>query len=170
MNINLLAYYMGYAFCHAVNVQHLIAPPELMVPYVVYWQSDQPTPVPYPAATQNEAVEKARTERERRSSEITGWSSGREGLLPQAHGTKIDVLVIEGWVPGLEPPIEMLTAYRRDPFRLVQGFLWKDHPQVRRSAEDRRDFMREFQRGMLSQPFGQQCLEYVSRSEPFTSP
>jgi hypothetical protein len=67
------------------------------------------------------------------------------------------------------PPTEMFTYYRRGPFRLIQGFMWKEHQQVRRTAEDKREFMKEFKRGILSQPFGQQCLEYVARSEPFKS-
>ncbi|MGO4569270.1 hypothetical protein AB4Z52_30540 [Rhizobium sp. 2YAF20] len=163
MNENLLAFYMGYAFSHAVNTQHLLAPNELMVPYVVYWQDEQPAPVPYSAPTQNEAVQKANTARTQKAAEVTGWSSGREGLITPNDGTKLDVLFIEGWVPGLTPPLEMLVYCRKEPFKLIQGFMWKPHSQARK---DSRTFMMDFKRGIISQPFGQQCLEYVEHSEP----
>lgn len=119
-----LAFYMGYAFSHAIQVQHLLAPGELTVPYVVYWDNETPTPVPYPAATQHEAVANAQSAREQAVSG-SGWSSGREGTITQGNGAKMDVLVIEGWVPGLDVPLEVFVYYRKDPFRLFQGFLWK---------------------------------------------
>jgi len=162
MNENLLACYMGYAFSHAINVQHLLSPGELTVPYVVYWKDEEPTPVPYPAETQHEAVEKAHAARVQYS-EGTGWSSGREGMIDQGDGTKLDILLIEGWVPDLAPPLELLVYYRTGPFRLIQGFMWKNHPQARK---DGRAFMTEFKRGILLQPFGQQCMEYIERAEP----
>ncbi|BCG05440.1 hypothetical protein PPGU19_100080 (plasmid) [Paraburkholderia sp. PGU19] len=36
-----LALYMGYAFSHGINVQHLVAPGELTVPYVIYWENER---------------------------------------------------------------------------------------------------------------------------------
>ena len=161
MNEKSLACYMGYAFSQAVNLQHLLSPGDLAVPYVVYWKGEEPTPVPYPAATQQEAVEKAQAARIQYL-EGTGWSSGREGLIDQGNGTKLDALLIEGWVPGLAPPVELLVYYLRGPFRLIKGFMWKGHPQARK---DPRAFMAEFQRGILLQPFGRQCMEYIERAE-----
>lgn len=166
MKESLLPFYMGYAFSHAVNVQNLIEPPELMVPYVVYWEGEQPTPVPYPASTQAFAIEKACAAREQRAPRVTGWASGREGTITFDNDVKHDVLLIEGWVPGLSLPLEMFTCCRKAPFRLLNGFVWKNHSQVRRTKEETREFMKEFKRGILSQPFGQQCLEYIERSEP----
>jgi len=154
---------MGYAFSHAINVQHLLAPGELTVPYVVYWNEEEPTPVHYAAETQREAVEKALVARNQYS-DGTGWSSGREGLIDQGDGTKLDSLLIEGWVPDLAAPLELLVYYRTEPFRLIQGFMWKNHPQARK---DSRAFMTEFKRGILRQPFGQECMEYIECAEPF---
>ncbi|NKA72563.1 hypothetical protein GO285_01479 [Ralstonia solanacearum] len=161
MDDSRLARYLG--FSQAVHLQHVLAPEELTVPYVVYWDHEVPTPVPYPATTQAEAVEHARAARAQHR-EGTGWSSGREGWLDLGNGTKAEVLLIEGWVPGLEAPLEMFVYYRREPFRLVQGFLWKDHPQAR---QDRAAFAAEFKRGILMQPFGEQCLQCVEQAEPF---
>lgn len=155
-----LAFYMGYAFSHAIHVQHLLAPGELTVPYVVYWDNETPTPVPYPAATQHEAVANAHSARDQASSR-SGWSSGREGTVTQSNGAKMDVLVIEGWVPGLDVPLEVFVYYRTDPFRLIQGFLWKAHAQARK---DDLSFMAEFKRGILAQPFGQQCMECIDNA------
>ncbi|WP_321867669.1 hypothetical protein [Paraburkholderia tropica] len=157
-----LAFYMGYAFSHAIQVQHLLAPGELTVPYVVYWDKEIPAPVPYPAATQHEAVANAQSAREQAISG-SGWSSGREGLIAQSNGEKMDVLVIEGWVPGLDVPLEVFVYYRKDPFRLLQGFLWKTHEQARKDGPS---FMVEFRRGILAQPFGQQCMEVIDNAEP----
>jgi hypothetical protein len=156
-----LAFYMGYAFSHAIQVQHLLAPGELTVPYVVYWDNETPTPVPYPAATQHEAVTNAQSARERAASG-SGWSSGREGTITQGNGAKMDVLVIEGWVPGLDVPLEVFVYCRKDPFRLIQGFLWRAHAQARKDGPS---FMTEFRRGILGQPFGQRCLEVVDNAE-----
>ncbi|MBR8357884.1 hypothetical protein KDW10_11030 [Burkholderia vietnamiensis] len=156
-----LAFYMGYAFSHAIHVQHLLVPGELTVPYVVYWDNETPTPVPYPAATQHEAIANAQSARDRASSG-SGWSSGREGNVTQSNGAKMDVLVIEGWVPGLDVPLEMFVYYRTEPFRLIQGFLWKAHAQARRDGPS---FMAEFRRGILAQPFGQQCMECIDNAE-----
>ncbi|APR34877.1 hypothetical protein BTO02_04945 [Paraburkholderia sp. SOS3] len=38
-----LAFYMGYAFRHAMLVQHRLAPGELSVPYVVHRENETPT-------------------------------------------------------------------------------------------------------------------------------
>jgi hypothetical protein len=156
-----LAFYMGYAFSHAIQVQHLLAPGELTVPYVVYWNNETPTPVPYPAATQHEAVKNAQSAREQTASG-SGWSSGREGYVTQGNGAKLDVLVIEGWVPGLDVPLELLVYCRKDPFRLIRGFLWKAHAQARKDGPS---FMVEFKRGIMGQPFGQRCLEDLENAE-----
>ncbi len=161
-NEALLAFYMGYAFCHGVNVQHVLAPNELSVPYVVYWQGEQPSPTPYAAQTQAEAVNHAIADRAAKSATVTGWSSGWEVSVRQSDGTKLDAMLIDGWVPGLSSPVEMMVYIRKDPFRLVRGFMWKLHPEARKDAHT---FMQDFQRGMLSQPFGQQCLRYVEGSE-----
>ena len=163
MNENLLAFYMGYAFCHAVNLQHVLEPEALMAPFVVYWQDKQPNPVPYPAATQSEAVERASVERVQRGSEGTGRSSCREGLVPQNDGSKLDALLVEGWVPGLAPPLEMFVYYRKTAFRLIRGLLWKSHPYARK---DTHAFMAEFKNGILGHPFGATCLEYLDHAEP----
>jgi len=82
-------------------------------------------------------------------SEGTGWSSGREALIDQGNATQLDALLIEGWVPGLAPPVELLVYYLRGPFRLIKGFIWKSHPQARK---DPRAFTAEFRRGILLQP------------------
>lgn len=156
-----LALYMGYAFSHGINIQHILSPGELTVPYVVHWNNETPTPVPYPAATQQEAVANAYSAREQ-ASEGHGWSSGLEGAIDLGNGTKMDILVIEGWVPGLVSPLEMFVYCRREPFRLVHGFMWKGHEQARKDAQS---FMADFKRGILMQPFGQQCLEYVENGE-----
>ena len=161
MNEKHLALYMGYAFSHGINVQHLLAPGELTVLYVVYWNNKTPTPVPYSAATQHEAVANARSAREQAVG-VSGWSSGREGTVTQNDGTKLDILLIEGWVPGLDVPLEMLVYYRTQPFRLIDGFMWKEHAQARK---DRQSFMSDFQRGIFMQPFGQRCMEEVENAE-----
>lgn len=156
-----LAFYMGYGFSHAIHVQHLLAPSELMVPYVVYWDNDTPTPVPYPAATQHEAVANARSSRDQVIAG-SGWSSGIEGTVTQSSGVKMDVLVIEGWVPGLDVPLEVFVYYKRDPFKMIQGFFWKAHEQARKDGPS---FMAEFKRGILAQPFGQQCMQCIDNAE-----
>lgn len=161
MNEMLLAYYMGYAFCHGVNVQHLLAPQELAVPYVIYWDNKVPTPVPYYASSQEEAVANARLAR-RQAHDVTGWSSGREGFVTQKDGTKLDALVVEGWVPALDAPLEVFVYYRRNPFRLIYGFLWKVNPQARK---DTQAFAAEFQRGIQAHPFGEQCMNDVQNAE-----
>lgn len=163
MNENLLAFYMGYAFSHAINVQCRLAARELMVPFVVYWQGKQPKPVPYPALTQTEAVERANNARTQIAAEITGWSSCREGLVKQNDDTNLDTLFVEGWVLGLAPQLELFVYCRKEPFRLIRGFIWKSHPNARKDIPA---FMADFKNGILSQPFGQQCLEYVERAEP----
>lgn len=163
MNENLLALYLGYAFSHAVNVQHKLTAKELMVPFVIYWQGNQLEVVAYPAATQAEAVDQANAARVEKAAGTTGWSSSREGLMAQNDGTKLDILLVEGWVPDLSPPLEMFVYYRKEPFRLLQGFFWKSHPDARR---DPHAFMAEFKRGMLSHPFGPECLDYVERADP----
>ena len=156
-----LAFYMGYAFSHAIQVQHLLAAGELTVPYVVYWDNEIPTPVPYPAATQHEAVANAQSAREHATSG-SGWSSGREGTITQSNGAKMDALVIEGWVPGLDVPLEVFVYYREEPFRLIQGFFWKAHAQARKDGPS---FMAEFKRGILALPFGQQCMDVIDKAE-----
>ena len=161
MNEHLLALYMSYALCHGIQVQHLLSKGELTVPYVIYWNEEKPTPVPYPAATQEEGVAKARAARDA-AQEITGWSSGREGSVVQKDGTKLDVLFIEGSLPGMSAPLELLTYYRNDPFRLIAGFMWKPHPQVRK---DPPVFMADFQRGIHMHPFGQQCMSDLQKAE-----
>lgn len=81
MNTAALAFYTGYAFCQAINVQHVLEDNALMVPFVVHWQGEHANQVPYPAETQEEAVALAQAARERQSPNMTGWSAGREGLV-----------------------------------------------------------------------------------------
>jgi hypothetical protein len=163
MNESLLAFYMGYAFGHAIHIQHVLERNALMVPFVVYWQNMQPQPVPYPASSQLQAVEEARAARLEKESEVTGWSSGREGAIQQNDGSRLDALLIEGWVPSVAPQLEMMVYYRKDPFRLLQGLFWKPHPDARK---DTRAFMQEFKNGILYHPFGKAGLEYLERAEP----
>ncbi|AVR14085.1 hypothetical protein WJ19_26975 [Burkholderia vietnamiensis] len=56
----------------------------------------------------------------------------------------------------------MFVYYRSEPFRLIQGFLWKAHAQARKDGPS---FMAEFRRGILAQPFGQQCMECIDNAE-----
>lgn len=161
MNEILLAYYMGYAFCHGVNVQHLLAPKELTVPYVIYWDSKVPKAIPYPASSQEDAVASARSAR-RQVHDVTGWSSGREGFVTQKDGTQLDALVVEGWVPSLDVPLEVFVYYRKSPFRLIYGFFWKANPQARKDVQA---FAAEFQRGIQAHPFGEQCMNDVQNAE-----
>ncbi|MFZ6721410.1 hypothetical protein ACO0LK_14745 [Undibacterium sp. Ji49W] len=163
MNEDILAFYMGYAFSHAIHTQHLLEHNALMVPFVVYWQHMQSDSVPYSATTQVEALEKAHSARAQREAEVTGWSSGREGTIQQNDGSKLDVVLIEGWVPGLTPPLEMFVYCRKTPFRLIQGLFWKPHHNARKNTQA---FMAKFKDGILGHPFGKQCLQYVERAEP----
>jgi hypothetical protein len=163
VNDNILAFYMGYTFSQAVNIQHKLAAKELMVPFVIYWQGNHLDLATYPAATQAEAVEQAMRARTERAAGTTGWSSSREGLMAQNDGSKLDTLLIEGWVPGLSSPLEMFVYCRKDPFRLLQGFFWKSHPEARKEPQS---FMGEFKRGILIHPFGQGCLGYVDHADP----
>jgi len=64
------------------------------------------------------------------------------------------------------PPTEIVHLLPEGTIQVIQGVMWKEHHQVRRTAEDKREFMKGIRHGILSQPFGQQCLEYVARSEP----
>jgi hypothetical protein len=163
MDKNILAFYMGYAFSHAIHVEQLLAPGELLVPYIISWQDGDANPVPYPAQTQAEAVNRLRSACAQLSSHLSAWTSGREGLVAQKDGTKLDVLLVEGWIPELSEPLEMFVYCRKDPFRLIHGFMWKDHPKARKNVQA---FMAEFKNGILSHPFGRQCMEYIKHSEP----
>jgi hypothetical protein len=165
MDEKLLAYYMGHGFSHALHVQTLLATNELMVPYVIYWQDKLPHPIPYPAPTQQEAVQLANEARERQGPSTTGWTSGREGSVAQPNGSKLDVVLVEGWVPALTPPLQMFVYCRKEPFRLLKGFLWQTHPLARKDA---RTFMEDFKQGIQSHSFGQQCLTMIDNAEPVT--
>lgn len=166
MNEGLLALHMGYAFSHALQVQRLLSSGELMVPFVIYWKGDRPTSIPYPAPTQEEAIANAMAAREQQKATTDAWVGGREGLVAQSNGTKLDVLLLEGWVNDLDPPLEMFVYFRRAPFRLINGFIWKTHPHARKDA---RAFMESFKRGIISHPFGSQSLDIVERAEPIGS-
>jgi len=158
---------MGQAFCHGVKALQGLRSGEWIAPYVVYWHEDQPLPVSYRAATQAEAVEKAIAERKQKSAAGASWAAGREGVIDLPGGGQFDTLVIEGWIPGLDPIAEMFVYRRKQPFRLIRGFLWKSHPYAGR---DTPAFMEEFKRGILSDPFGRQCLDAVAHAEnlPFS--
>lgn len=164
MNTSALAFYAGYAFCQAVNVQHVIEEDALMVPFVVHWQGERPTAIPYPAKTQDEAVAHAMTARDNQLPGKTGWSSGRDGLVTLSNGAKHDVLLIEASVPGLNAPVTLLYLYRRKPFTLVSGFNWAPNAQVRQSDAERKEFMSDFRRGMAAHPFGSECLSYATNA------
>ncbi len=70
---------------------------------------------------------------------------------------------MEGWVAGLTPPLEVLVYYRKEPFRLIQGLLWKSHADARKNTSA---FMAKFKDGILTHPFSKESLEYVERAEP----
>jgi hypothetical protein len=164
MNPATLAFYTGYAFCQAVNVQHVTEEGALMVPFVVHWQGDRPNAVPYPAQTQEEAVARARVARESQAPDMTGWSSGRDGLVTLSDGTKHDVLFIEASVPGLNEPVTLVYLYKRNPFALVGGLNFMPNTQVRQTDIERKEFMSDFRRGIGAHPFGSQCLNDVTNA------
>ncbi|MDR0274187.1 MAG: hypothetical protein LBI48_02385 [Burkholderiaceae bacterium] len=164
MNTVALAFYTGYAFCQVINVQHVIEEDALMVPFVVHWQGEQPTAIPYPSRTQEEAVALAKSARENQSPDKTGWSSGRDGLVTLSNGKKHDVLLIEASVPGLREPVALVYLYRRKPFTLVSGFNWKINLQARQTEAERKEFMADFQRGLAAHPFASQCRSYINNA------
>ncbi|OOG36231.1 hypothetical protein [Rhodanobacter sp. C05] len=165
MNVDALALYTGYAFCQAVNLQHVMADNELMVPFVVHWSKETPRPIPYPAQTQEQAVGLAVKACEDRALGPDGWSSGREGLIDPGDGKKRDVLLIEAWVPDLHPPVVLIHYYQKSPFALHFAFMWQNHAQVRRSPEEAKTFLLHVRRGIMSHPFGSQCMEYLEKSK-----
>lgn len=165
LNIEALAFYTGYAFCQAVNVQNVIEADALMVPFVVHWKGFQPTAIPYSAPTQAEAVALAMSAREHQSSEFTGWSFGRDGLVTLSNGSKHDVLLIEASVPGIQEPIMLYQLYKQKPFTLVEHFNFQNHPQIRRTQEENAEFMVYFRRGLVSHPFGEKCLHAVENTK-----
>ena len=164
MDANLLALYTGYAFAQAVQVQSVLEENSLMVPFVVHWRDESPTAIPYPAKTQEQAVERAIRAREDRADSVDGWSSGREGQLKQNDGTKRDVLLIEAWVPGLTEHLVLLHYYSARPFVLVGGFNFKINPEFKRSPEENKLFFHHFRRGIASHPFGAGCLAIIEKS------
>jgi hypothetical protein len=165
MDENKLAFSMGYAFSHAIHVQTLLAPKELLVPYVIYWEDEVVNPIAYPASTQHEAVRLANEARQHLSPAVTGWAFGREGAVLQQNGTSLEALLIEGWTPGVTPPLQMLAYFRKDPFRLLRGFFWQPHPTARKNAQA---FMANFQQGIEGHTFGAQCFGMIQNSEPVT--
>jgi hypothetical protein len=164
MDANLLALYTGYAFAQAVQVQSVLEENSLLVPFVVHWRNESPTAVPYPAETQEQAVQLAIRAREDRTNALDGWSSGREGLLKQNGGPDRDVLLIEAWVPGLTEHLVLFHYYSPRPFVLVGGFNFKGNPEFKRSPEENKLFSHHFRRGISSHPFGGSCLKIVEKA------
>lgn len=164
MDANLLALYTGYAFAQAVQVQSVLEENSLMVPFVVHWRNETPTAIPYPAKTQEQAVELAIRAREERTDSVDGWSSGREGQLKQNDGTKRDVLLIEAWVPGLTEHLVLFHYYSARPFALVGAFNFKINPEFKRSPEENKLFFHHFRRGISSHPFADGCLAIIEKS------
>lgn len=161
----LVAFYLGNAFCGAVNVQHVLAEGEQMVPIVIHWKKEAGTGFSYAGATQKEAVAAAIAAREKQPPEFTGWSSARDGLITGSKGEKLDVLMVEASIPGLRQPEVLVFQYRRRPFRLVGAFNFQNHPQLRLSSFDATEYMASFRRGMASHPFGAQCKRYVEEAD-----
>ncbi len=160
-----VAFYLGNAFCGAVNVQHVLVEGEQMVPIVIHWNKEMGTGLSYTGATQKEAVEAAIEAREKQPPEFTGWSSASDGLIEGSKGEKIDVLMVEASIPDLLQPDVLVFQYRRRPFRLVGAFNFQNHPQLRLSPFNATEYMTSFRRGMASHPFGARCKRYVEEAD-----
>lgn len=135
-----------------------------MVPFVVHWNRETPTAIPYPAATQELAVALAMEARKDLSLGPSGWSSGREGLITAGDGVKRDVLLIESWIPELNPHLVFIHYFQKRPFSLVGPFMFQDHAQ-RKTPEERRHFMSQFHRGIAAHAFGAQCARAIEASK-----
>lgn len=160
MNSNALAYYWGNAFCGAVNVQSMLNPGELLCPIVIHWRGEEPFGHSYPAETQEKAILKAIEARENQGPGFTGWSSVRDGRVELANGKKQDVLVVEAWVPGLDPSALLFHFYEPHPFKLIPGFNFQNHAQLPlQGSEQRKEFIAHFRRGINAHPFAAECLK-----------
>jgi hypothetical protein len=132
----------------------------------VYWKDSTPTAIPYPGKTQQDAVNSAIAARESNPNAYTGWSFGRDGAVTLSNGTKHDVLLIEGSVPGLKKPANMFYLYQRKPFALVSYFNWQDNPEIRRTPDEKKEFMVSFKQGINAHPFGVKCLKDIENTKP----
>lgn len=164
MNIELLAFYLGYAFCQATYVQTVLEPDALMVPFVVHWEGEKANAIPYPANSQAEAVEKMINARNNQPASSSGWSSGRDGLITLREGIKHDVLYIEASVPELSSPVAMFYLYKTKPFTLVENFNFQNHPEVRQSMEENEQFMTNFKHGIESHAQRGTCFKLINNS------
>ena len=114
----------GFALAHAAWSISDVPSGELPTPLSVTATSEG-APVQimrYEAETQAEAIEKGKA-----ATTVIGrtgepWAFAREGLLPE-NGTKVDVLVVDFWGPGMNAPITVLQRFRPawapDGFRLI---------------------------------------------------
>ena len=76
--------------------------------------------VRFVANTQDEAFAAARVRIAEMQEHVNGWAFAREGLIRDADGTPMDVIVVESWAQGDEEPMSMVQPYR--PAVALGGF------------------------------------------------
>lgn len=163
MDITNLAFYAGYAFCQAVHLQSVLEPDALMVPFVVEWNGESALAKPYPANTQQEAVQLQLEAIQKIEDELLPWSAGRDGLLTLNDGSKNDTLVITSGTPGLKEELTVLHMYKTQPFSLVGNFLIQPpYNNFLKEKDGNTIFFSSFVEGVKAYRYGNECMTYVA--------
>lgn len=68
--------------------------------------------VRFAGETQDEAIAAARAHVAAGSATSSGWALAREGTMRDADGAPQDVVVAEGWAPGLDRPLSLIQSFR----------------------------------------------------------
>tara|TARA_R110000764_G_scaffold235637_2_gene330273 strand:- start:296 stop:796 length:501 start_codon:yes stop_codon:yes gene_type:complete len=163
MDVTELAFYAGYAFCQAVNVQSVLEPDALMVPFVVEWSEKSPSAKPYPAKTQKEAVQLQADAIGKIEQNFQPWSAGKDGLLSLSNGSKADVLVITSGSHELGSRLEVLHMYTTKPFALTGNFIVQPpYDEFLKKENGSSRFFASFIQGIQAHNFSGECMSYVA--------
>jgi hypothetical protein len=103
----------GFALAHAAWSISDVPSGELLVPVSVTAKAEgAPLRIArYEASTQAEAIEKAMAATSAIWRTGEPWAFVREGLLPE-NGTKVDVLLVDFWGPGMDTSITVIQRFR----------------------------------------------------------
>lgn len=115
----------GFVLAHAVwNVSDL-PKGEALVPLAFVEQNGQRELLRFEASTQEEAIQRGKSEMAKRTGEVDAWAFARDGLMGDVSGKgpKVDAISVDVWAKGMQRPITIVQRYEpfagRNKFRVI---------------------------------------------------
>lgn len=167
----------GFVLAHAIwNVSDL-PKGEALVPLAIVEREGQRQLLRFEANTQEEAIQRGKSEMAKLTGAVDAWAFARDGLMGDLAGTgpKVDAISVDVWAKGMPRPITIVQRYepfaRHNRFRVIgepEIFSDQSGTVVKSTIEDAgpvKDLVDRIQKGIDQHPVAGNMWDSWKRSE-----